>query len=513
MRDDIVGLGSMRMFPQVNMTPQTVQTQRSLPLTPSATSPAAANFASQLAQASQRAALNARNAQILTSNAQRITNNAQVLTSSAQRITNSAQVLTSNAQRTANNAQVLANSAQRTTNNAQALANNARLAQSTAPYSSPLKANPNQPKSASSLNHMWGRPTSPKTPAPPSTSAPKPPVAPKPPTPTKPAAPIQKPEPPRPPTAPNPNAPMPLNAYPHPNGDNGRGMHWIPTTSQSPDAVDRFVGEAKRMGVKWITFLNDGAKVGDNDYLVKKLVEAGIEPVMRVWTPTIQPIEGDLEGMVRHYASMGVHYFQPYNEPNLNDEQPDGKVSVDRYLDNWIPAAQAIIRGGGLPGFGSMAPGGDMDDQEFLSQAVAGLKQRGQLGLLDKGWLSMHNYTHNHPIEEPYTDGFFKFRNYRKIMSDALGRDLPIIGTEGGTFVGEQEDTSMPAADADTVARWAAQGYSYMRDKREPWNFAYSFWTIANDAGGGSDPRFNAEALFKGDGSVSQVVNTLRAMG
>jgi hypothetical protein len=472
MRDDILGLGYMRMFPQANMAPQTTQMQRSLPTLPGATSPAA-SFASQLAQASQRAALNARTAPLLANNA-RLAQNAA-------------------------NARLALS------------ANNARLAQNATRYTSPLQANPNQRTPTPSTNHMWGHPTSPKTP-PGTSTVPKQPYPPKDTTPAKPAAPVTKPEPTKPPTATDPSAPMALGAYPHPDGDNGRGMHWIPTTSQSTDAIDRFVGEAKRMGVKWVTFLNDGANIGQNDYLVKKLVGAGIEPIMRLWTPTIQPIQGDVEGMVRHYVDLGVHYFQPYNEPNLNDEQPDGKVSVDRYLDNWIPTAQAIIRGGGLPGFGSMAPGGDMDDQEFLTQAVAGLKDRGQLGLLNKGWLSMHNYTHNHPIEEPYTDGFFKFRNYHKILSDALGRDLPIIGTEGGTFVGEQEDKNMPAADANTVAQWANQAYTYMRDRREPWNFAYSFWTIANDAGGGGDPRFNAEALFKGDGSVSQVVNTLRGM-
>jgi len=330
-------------------------------------------------------------------------------------------------------------------------------------------------------------------------------------TPSKPVAPVQKPQPT---TQTNPNGPLPLGAYPHPDGDNGRGMHWIPTTEQSPAAIDKFVAEAQKMGVKWVTFLNNGTNVGQNDYLVHKLVGAGIEPIMRIYTPTLQPIDGgDLESMVRHYSDMGVHYFQPYNEPNLNAEQPDGKASVDRYLDNWIPAAQAIIRGGGLPGFGSMAPGGDVDDVQFLTQALDGLKQRGQLGLLDKGWLSMHNYTHNHPIDPVAgSDGFFKFNTYHQVLNNALGRDLPIIGTEGGTFVGEQEDPSMPAADANTVANWATQAYTYMRDQRAPWNFAYSFWTIANDAGGGSDPRFNAEALFKGDGSQSLVVNALQAL-
>jgi hypothetical protein len=332
-----------------------------------------------------------------------------------------------------------------------------------------------------------------------------------------PAAPLQPATPTRPPAPATPataSGPMPLSAYPHPNDDNGRGMHWVPTTSQSRSAVDRFVAEAQKMGVKWVTFLNDGAKIGQNDYLVSKLVGAGIEPVMRLYSATIEPIQGDIEGMVRHYVGLGVHYFQPYNEPNLSVEQPDGVPSVDRYVDAWIPVAQAIVRGGGLPGFGSLAPGGDMNDIDFLQHALAGLRARGQLGLLDRGWLSMHNYTHNRPLEERAdTDGFFKFRAYHRILRDALGRDVPIIGTEGGTFIGEQEDTALPAVDAATAVSMATQAYRYMRDQREPWNFAYSFWTIANEAGGGSDPRFAQQALFKADGTASPIVRALQALG
>ena len=307
---------------------------------------------------------------------------------------------------------------------------------------------------------------------------------------------------------------MALDAYPHPNGDNGRGMHWVPTTHQSKSAVDRFVTEAQKMGVKWVTFLNDGATVGQNDYLVSKLVGAGIEPIMRLYSATLEPIQGDVEGMVRHYVGMGVHYFQPYNEPNLSVEQPDGVPSVDRYLNTWIPAAQAIVRGGGLPGFGSLAPGGDMNDVDFLQRALDGLRSRGQLGLLDRGWLSMHNYTHNHPIQERAdTDGFFKFRAYNHILRGTLGRDVPIIGTEGGTFIGEQEDPALPAVDAGTAVSMATQAYRYMRDQREPWNFAYSFWTIANEAGGGTDPRFAQQALFKPDGTASPIVTALQSLG
>src|SRR5205807_924902 len=110
----------------------------------------------------------------------------------------------------------------------------------------------------------------------------------------------------------DPGVPLPLSAYPHPNGDNGRGMHWVPTTKQPKAVVDKFVAEAQRMGVKWVTFLNDGANVGDNDYLVDKLVGAGIEPLMRLYSSKLEPIKGDVQAMVQHYVAKGVHYFQPF---------------------------------------------------------------------------------------------------------------------------------------------------------------------------------------------------------
>jgi hypothetical protein len=37
-------------------------------------------------------------------------------------------------------------------------------------------------------------------------------------------------------------------------------------------------------------------------------------------------------------------------------------------------------------------------------------------------------------------------------------------------------------------------------------------WTIADLAGGGSDPRFEAQALFKADGTQSAIVNSLKGL-
>jgi hypothetical protein len=288
--------------------------------------------------------------------------------------------------------------------------------------------------------------------------------------------------------------PMALADYPHPAGDTGRGMHWVPTTSSSPAVVDRFVKELKDMHISWCVLLNNGANVGDNDYLVKQLVKNNIEPVMRIHTSGLSPVDGNLTAAVKHYKSLGVSYFQLYNEPNLKLENGGKAPDVNRYLDAWIPAAKAVIAGGGLPGFGSLSPQGDVDDKQFLKQSLDGLKARGESGLLNTSWLSLHNYGSN----------FLQFRDYDKIIQNSIGRTLPVISTEGGIYQGK----TVSAADQKRIV---TDAFKYMQ-KRDKNYFAYTYWIIANEEGGGLDKDFTTQALFQPDG-VSPIVQALKDMG
>src|SRR4051812_25117232 len=158
-----------------------------------------------------------------------------------------------------------------------------------------------------------------------------------------------------------PPGPLAMEQYPRPTPNNGRGLHWIPTTKQSKSDIDRFAREARWMGVRWVVFLNQDANIGDNDYLVQQLTKNGITPVMRVLTHRGAPIQGDLGAMVRHYTALGVFYYALYNEPNLPSENQDQPPSVDRYLDLWLPAARQVAAAGGLPGIGSLSPGAEVD--------------------------------------------------------------------------------------------------------------------------------------------------------
>jgi len=297
--------------------------------------------------------------------------------------------------------------------------------------------------------------------------------------------------------------PLAIEEYPRPAADNGWGMHWIPTVSSPPDVVDRYVREAQEMGMKWMVVLNEGTQIGANDYLVSQLVQNGIMPVMRIYTPGLAPIAGDIEAVVRHYKQLGVSYFQLYNEPNLRLENDGAAPDVNRYLDVWIPAAKQVVAAGGLPGFGALSPQGEVDDRDYLERALRGLRERGEEWLLDRGWLSMHNYAGNLPLDNP--DGFLRFRQYADILKQELGRIIPIVGTEAGTYVNEQVDE---AKQVDLVSG----AYRYMASQAEPYTFAYTYWILANQAGGGHDQSFEWQALFKRDGWVSPLVDALKRL-
>ncbi len=297
------------------------------------------------------------------------------------------------------------------------------------------------------------------------------------------------------------SSPLPLSAFPRPPADNGRGIHWIPTTQQAPQVIDKYVREAVDMGIKWITFLNDGTNVGANDYLVKKLVENGIEPVMRIYTDGGAPISGDLSALVRHYKALGVNYYQLYNEPNLRIENQGQAPDPKAYVEKWLPAAKAVLEAGGYPGFGSLsptpglAPGatpGDMDDLKFLRESLREIKRRGETGVLDRSWLSVHNYGR----------AYLRVRDYDRIVQEELGRSMPQIGTEAGIYPGD-------TLSEDDAVQVVAQAYNYL-PQREDYYFAYTYWIIANESGQGDPDRaWDHQALFRG-GSRSPLVDLLK---
>ncbi len=286
---------------------------------------------------------------------------------------------------------------------------------------------------------------------------------------------------------------IPYQAFPVPLGDNGWGMHWIPTVSQNRETVDRYVGELVKMHIKWVVFLNEGANIGDNDYLVDKLVANGIMPVMRLYRAGVLPYGNDVGAMVRHYRARGVYYYQIYNEPNVNVENHQGFANPNQYAIAWAQTAREVVANGGLPGIGAFSPGGEYSHYEFLDRTLRAIKFNGDEALLNHAWLSIHNYHGTRPYDDP--DGFLLFRNYDRIVNSHLGRSLPMVGTEGGSY----------STDPQVAKNLLIYQYTYMRDA-EPYLLAFSYWVLANHAAGGNDSTWEWQSLFKEGGWVHPVV-------
>jgi hypothetical protein len=289
------------------------------------------------------------------------------------------------------------------------------------------------------------------------------------------------------------NEVIPYQAFPTPTGNNGWGMHWIPTVSQEAAVVDRFVTEMIRMHIRWVIFLNEGTNIGDNDYLVDRLVSVGIMPVMRLYRSALLPYDGNIAAMVTHYRARGVYYYQIYNEPNVNVENNQGFANPNQYAIAWASAARQVISAGGLPGIGAFSPGGAYNHYDFLDRTLRALQFYGDGHLLNHAWLSVHNYHGTRSFDDP--EGFLLFRKYDEIIRSHLGRSLPIIGTEAGSY--------SPNRDLET--QLIAQQYRYMRDA-EPYFLAISYWVLANSEGGSGDDTWEWQALFQ-PGFVHPVVS------
>lgn len=117
-------------------------------------------------------------------------------------------------------------------------------------------------------------------------------------------------------------APLPLSSFLRPANDNGRGLHWFPTTYQTRAVVDRFVLELRAMKIRWLVILqgmNDWDLVA-NDYLIDRLNAEGIMVVMRIDRQVGKMDWQRLGWIVARDRERGVRYFQIYNEPNAIEE-------------------------------------------------------------------------------------------------------------------------------------------------------------------------------------------------
>lgn len=299
-----------------------------------------------------------------------------------------------------------------------------------------------------------------------------------------------------------------LARYPRPRNDTGRGVHWIPTTSQDPVVVDRWADECRRMHVKWVLFLNDRDAIGPNDHLVDALVARGIMPIMRIYQSPVDPAPADrIRAMVAHYAARGCLYYEIFNEPNLYSVEWQGRAPNDMgeaarvTAEGWVRLAEAVKAAGGLPAVPNTSPGppdGIRWDYRAWNRAFLGevMRLRPDGAIFRGCWIAVHNYSSDWS-GDPETDANYLLSPVLQVQETFRAvcggeRVLPVIATEGGF----QANSTDRAAWQERVTQAYEGLFSYVESRKVPYLLASCPWLLANRVAGGHDDDWERATWF-----------------
>lgn len=318
---------------------------------------------------------------------------------------------------------------------------------------------------------------------------------------------------------------MKILEYPRPVGDTGIGFHWFPDIHHYyVNQFDVFIPGLRALGASWLTVLSEPDKPIP-EFFIRGLIEHGIEPVIRVYTPMVRLLDqAALRQLCRTYAQWGVHYIHVYNEPNLEGEWEHWNP-VDlpqRFVYYLLPCLETMYATDGIfPVLTPLAPGGNYRDIEFFRIMLDQIIAHGRSYLFSKMAIGLHNYTLNHPLDwgkgghaawpcaEPFStppgcqdsNGFLQFEWYDELVRERVGFSLPMICGENGALPGSHDDKNYLPIDTVLHAQRHAEMARLLMENEIPYYvFNSAFWILsAPDSSKFADHRWfrhNGEPLL-----------------
>lgn len=264
--------------------------------------------------------------------------------------------------------------------------------------------------------------------------------------------------------------------YPRPPApDTGWGIHDHTDCSTREKDLDAFFKELKtRYGFSWFKVLACGL---NKLPVVEAAHRQGVEPVVRLYAPGPHPFfprpgeeEAQVRAQIRAYVKAGAHYFELGNEPNLGGEWADGAFdkphAVERLCRQWLRVKKLVQEEGGIPVFYAMTPGsaGQWWADCFETFAKWGKIEDAFAGAAFGAHLGPINHPLDYPFNKeknmPHATPEERFNSLLKdntcylagelimwLMDKYLPHPIPILSTEGGAFLGNQDDRNYPQVD------------------------------------------------------------------
>lgn len=181
------------------------------------------------------------------------------------------------------------------------------------------------------------------------------------------------------------------------------GFHYFPDSLHYRQAdLETWLPILQASGAAWLTLLAPLTHTIPENFITG-LQGGGIEPLVHLPLNLKElPAVGDVQLLLACYARWGVRYVALFDRPNLRAQWAATVWArqnlVERFLDVYLPLAEAICHLGMIPIFPPLEPGGDYWDTSFLRAALQGLRRRAHPELVERLALGAYAWSGNKPL-------------------------------------------------------------------------------------------------------------------
>ncbi len=254
-----------------------------------------------------------------------------------------------------------------------------------------------------------------------------------------------------------------MKSLPTPINNSRVGFHYFSDSFHFREIdLVTWMPKVKQLNGSWLILEADQDRAIPESFITSLLTN-NIEPIIHFnLNLSAPPSLVDLKLLLDSYVKWGAHYVMIFDKPNIKSSWASSAWAqhdlVERFLDRFIPVANAVILSGLIPVFPPLEPGGDYWDTAFLKSSLESMKRRGKSDILDKLVLSATGSFSNHglswgaggperwPGSRPYNIsdteedqcGFCIYEWYNAICQTTLQRTLPMFILQ----VGEKEGNS-----------------------------------------------------------------------
>lgn len=305
-----------------------------------------------------------------------------------------------------------------------------------------------------------------------------------------------------------------MTDYPRPQHDTGLGLHDSVNYGSSPPNAAEHARTLRKYGFSWYKLLSDDTNKIDRAavYLAHDIM-----PIVRIYKSHPHPNYLPDPNVIRQWTARGIRWFEVGNEPNLIEEweegrfpgsTPDKAVRVGQETARqWMKAADAVRRGGGIPLTYALAPGGNADHRIVYQAFFETLRQEGGASILDGAGLAIHPRPHNNPPGTKWTPTntvtFDEHRWIKRLVVSLFGWCPPMHATEHGYSIGSHDNKNYPPIDERLWAEHNRELFEMMNPSHpnavDPDLWSVNYWVESQAEAG----RWRIDGMFKlwmGDG-------------